>query len=96
LLAGAFAVSVARGADQPQALGWWTEARGRDHRDDDPDAAGGADEPEAATIYLLSWKGGVSPNRLILVGTGVWAVMAAGPTFLTVRFPIERVRPAVV
>lgn len=50
----------------------------------------------ATIIYLLSWKGGISPNRLILVGIGVGAAVGAGSTYLTVRFPIEQVRPAIV
>lgn len=50
----------------------------------------------AALIYLLTWRGGVSGNRLVLVGIGVNAVMAAATTFLIVRFPIEQVAPAVL
>ena len=50
----------------------------------------------ALAIYLLSWKNGISTNRLILVGIGVGAVVSAGSTYITVKFPIEQVRPAVV
>lgn len=50
----------------------------------------------AVVIYLLSWKGGIAPNRLILVGIGIGAMLAAITTFLTVRYPVEVVRPAVV
>lgn len=50
----------------------------------------------AMSIYALSWKNGISMNRLILVGIGVGAVVSAGSTYLTVKFPIEIVRPAVV
>lgn len=50
----------------------------------------------AALIYVLAWKGGISANRLILVGIGAGASLAAGTTYLTVRYPIEIVRPAVV
>lgn len=50
----------------------------------------------AAVIYLLTWKKGISPDRLILVGIGVAACLSAGSTYITVRFPIEEVRPAVV
>jgi len=50
----------------------------------------------AVIIYLLSWKGGISPNRMILVGIGIGATLSALTTFLTVRYPIELVRPAVV
>jgi iron complex transport system permease protein len=48
----------------------------------------------AGAIYLLAWKRGVDTDRLILVGIGVGAAVVAGVTFLTVRFPIEIVRPA--
>ena len=50
----------------------------------------------AILIYLLSWKNGISTNRLILVGIGIGAVMGAGTTYLTIRYPIEVVRPAIV
>jgi iron complex transport system permease protein len=50
----------------------------------------------AAAIYLFAWKRGIAANRLILVGIGVGAVLAAGTTYLTVRFPVDAVRPAVV
>jgi iron complex transport system permease protein len=48
----------------------------------------------AALVYLLAWKGGIAPGRLILVGIGVGAALSAGTTFLTVRYPIDRVRSA--
>ncbi len=50
----------------------------------------------AAIIYLLTWKGGIAPQRLILVGIGVGAAIAAGTTYLTVAYPIEQARPAIV
>ncbi|HYH13534.1 MAG TPA: iron chelate uptake ABC transporter family permease subunit [Thermomicrobiales bacterium] len=50
----------------------------------------------AVAIYALSWKNGISTNRLILVGIGVGAVVSAGSTYLTVKFPVEIIRPAVV
>lgn len=50
----------------------------------------------AAVIYGLSWRGGVSPNRLILVGIGISAMTAAVSSYLMVMFPIERTRPAIV
>ncbi|HYI24580.1 MAG TPA: iron chelate uptake ABC transporter family permease subunit [Thermomicrobiales bacterium] len=50
----------------------------------------------AFTIYVLSWKHGLSMNRLILVGIGVGAVVDAGSTYMTVKFPIEITRPAIV
>jgi iron complex transport system permease protein len=48
----------------------------------------------AAAIYALTWKSGVDTDRLILVGIGVGAALSAGITFLTVKFPVEIVRPA--
>jgi iron complex transport system permease protein len=45
----------------------------------------------AALIYTLSWKGGVSGNRLVLVGIGINTLLAAGTTFLLVRYPLEAV-----
>jgi iron complex transport system permease protein len=48
----------------------------------------------AAAIYTLTWKSGVDTDRLILVGIGVGAALSAGITFLTVKFPVEIVRPA--
>lgn len=48
----------------------------------------------ASIIYVLTWKGGVDTDRLILVGIGVGAAVAAGITFLTVKYPVEIVRPA--
>jgi iron complex transport system permease protein len=50
----------------------------------------------AALIYALTWRAGISGNRLVLVGIGINAVMVALTTFLIVRFPIERVAPAVL
>lgn len=50
----------------------------------------------AFLVYTLSWKNGISPNRLILVGIGVGAAISAMTTLITVRFPIEKVRPALV
>ena len=47
-------------------------------------------------IYVLSWHRGISTDRMILVGIGVGAVMGAGTTYLTIRFPVEVVRPAIV
>ncbi|MEJ7837690.1 MAG: iron ABC transporter permease [Thermomicrobiales bacterium] len=50
----------------------------------------------AGIIYGLAWSGGVSPNRMILVGIGVQAILAAMTTYVTVKFPVEVIRPAVV
>ncbi|MEM7338717.1 MAG: iron ABC transporter permease [Actinomycetota bacterium] len=45
----------------------------------------------ALLIYVLAWKSGVSGARLVLVGIGINSVLAAGITFIQVRFPIERI-----
>lgn len=59
-----------------------------------PLAAFGGALAAAALIYVLTWKGGISGNRLVLVGIGVSAVFSAGTTYLMVRYPIERVSSA--
>ena len=38
-------------------------------------------------IYLLSWRSGVTPIRLVLIGIGMSAVMGAGTTFMLVMSP---------
>ncbi len=50
----------------------------------------------AALVYTLTWQGGVSGSRLILVGIGVNALFSAGTTLLIVRYPIDRVSSAVL
>lgn len=50
----------------------------------------------ALLVYLLTWRGGITGNRLVLVGIGINAVMAALTTFMLVRFPIEQVSSAVL
>lgn len=50
----------------------------------------------AALIYLLSWRGGITGGRLVLIGIGVNAALAAATTFMIVRFPVERVSSAVL
>ncbi len=50
----------------------------------------------AFAVYWLTWRKGVTAGRLVLVGIGMNAALAAGTTFLIVRFPIEQVAPAVL
>ena len=50
----------------------------------------------ALAIYLLAWKAGIAGNRLVLVGIGINAILAALTSFLIVRFPVESVTPAMV
>lgn len=50
----------------------------------------------AFVVYGLTWRQGISGNRLVLVGIGVNALLAALTTLVIVRFPVERVTPAVV
>jgi iron complex transport system permease protein len=59
-----------------------------------PLAALGGAVAAAAAIYLLSWKGGISPDRLILVGIGIGAALTALTTFMLVRYPTQAARPA--
>lgn len=49
-----------------------------------------------AGVYGLTWRKGISGNRLVLVGIGVNAVLAALTTLLIVRYPIEQVSSAVL
>lgn len=50
----------------------------------------------AFAVYLLTWRRGISGNRLVLVGIGVNAVLVALTTLLFVRYPIEQVSSAVL
>ncbi len=50
----------------------------------------------AAAVYLLTWKKGIAPNRLILVGIGVGEFLFAFNQYLLVKYPLEQVRPAIV
>jgi iron complex transport system permease protein len=50
----------------------------------------------AAAVYFLTWKKGISPNRLILVGIGVGEFLYAFNQYLLVKYPLEQVRPAIV
>src|SRR5690606_20177585 len=47
-----------------------------------PVVAFGGAVASAAAIYLLTWRGGISGNRLILVGIGMNAMLSAGTTYL--------------
>lgn len=49
-----------------------------------------------ALVYVLTWRGGISGNRLVLVGIGVNAVLVALTTLVLVRFPVEQIAPAVL
>lgn len=48
----------------------------------------------AFLIYLLAWRHGDSPIRLILVGIGLTAVLSAAQAILLLRVDIERVQRA--
>ncbi|WP_145146208.1 iron chelate uptake ABC transporter family permease subunit [Paenibacillus xylanexedens] len=41
----------------------------------------------ALIIYILAWKKGVSPIRLVLIGIGVSAITGAGTTFMLILSP---------
>lgn len=48
----------------------------------------------AGLVYILAWKNGVSPFRLILIGIGISALMQALTTLLMVMGPIYRASQA--
>ncbi|MEH6493279.1 FecCD family ABC transporter permease [Halopseudomonas sp.] len=50
----------------------------------------------ALAIYLLAWKQGVSPLRLVLIGVGVSALLAAVTTFTLVFSPLTTTLSAYV
>jgi iron complex transport system permease protein len=61
-----------------------------------PVVAFGGAVAAAALIYVLTWRGGISGNRLILVGIGMNSMLSAGTTYLLVKYPIDRVSSAVL
>lgn len=48
----------------------------------------------ALAVYLLSWRGGVSTLRLVLIGIGVNAILQACVTILMLRYPAQTVASA--
>lgn len=48
----------------------------------------------AALIYLMSWRGGVTPYRLVLVGIGMAAIAAAITSYMFTRARIFEVQQA--
>jgi len=48
----------------------------------------------AVCIYLLSWRGGDSPMRMILIGIGLGAVLSAAQSLMMVTASIEQVQAA--
>ena len=49
-----------------------------------------------AAVYALTWRRGITGNRLVLVGIGVNALLIALTTFVIVRFPVEQIAPAIL
>lgn len=49
-----------------------------------------------ALLYTLTWRGGVTGHRLVLVGIAVHALFTALTTLVLVRFPIEQISSAVL
>lgn len=49
-----------------------------------------------AAVYLLSWRGHIAPQRLVLVGIGLNAMLSAGTTLLLVRAELEAAQEAVL
>ncbi|MFP1725382.1 FecCD family ABC transporter permease [Lonsdalea quercina] len=50
----------------------------------------------ALAVYLLAWRAGVSPQRLVLTGVGVSALLTAVTTFLLVFSPLTTTLSAYV
>ncbi|MDP9023642.1 MAG: iron ABC transporter permease, partial [Actinomycetota bacterium] len=50
----------------------------------------------AFAVYGLTWRKGISGNRLVLVGIGVNALLIALTTLVIVRYPIEFISSAIV
>jgi len=48
----------------------------------------------AFLVYLLAWRGGVSPVRLVLIGIGISALMQAFTTMVMILGPIYRASQA--
>lgn len=48
------------------------------------------------TVYLLAWKQGASPLRLVLIGVGISALLAAATTFMLVFSPLSTTLSAYV
>ena len=41
-------------------------------------------------IYLMAWKGGVAPRRMILIGIGLGALLSAARTIVMTQSPIQK------
>lgn len=50
----------------------------------------------AASIYLLAWRSGVTPTRLVLIGIGLSAAMAAATTLMITLSPIATTMTAYI
>lgn len=61
-----------------------------------PVAALGGALGAAGVVSLLARRGGMTGPRLVLVGIGVEAILQALVTLVIVRFPVERISPAVL
>jgi iron complex transport system permease protein len=61
-----------------------------------PLAAFGGAIVASALLYVLAWRGGLSPYRLVLVGIGVEALGTAGTFYALIRGRIEDVQQAAV
>jgi ABC-type Fe3+-siderophore transport system permease subunit len=61
-----------------------------------PVAAFGGALGTALILYLLAWRGGLSPQRLVLVGIGINALAIAGTSYMLVRGRVEEVQEVTV
>lgn len=48
----------------------------------------------AVAVYFLSWKNGISPIRLVLIGIGISALMQAATTVMMIVGPVHRASQA--
>ncbi|PLT28621.1 FecCD family ABC transporter permease [Peribacillus deserti] len=48
----------------------------------------------AVIVYLLSWKNGMSPVRMVLIGIGISTLLQAGTTLMMILGPIYRASQA--
>ncbi|MEM8571056.1 MAG: iron ABC transporter permease [Pseudomonadota bacterium] len=61
-----------------------------------PWAASGGALIMASLIYALSWRGGASSNRIILIGIGLSALAGAGANFISAFGDVQAVQRAMV
>jgi len=61
-----------------------------------PAAALGGALATTFAVYALTWRGGITGGRLVLVGIGINALLSAGTTLVILSAPVTQVTPAMV